>query len=65
MGRFVGTLRDDRICELCFLDKIGDELYYMLECTYFSDARGVYLPGNSLAAPNTDACRSIMCPIDT
>ena len=65
MGRFVGTLRDDRICELCFLDKIGDEFHYMLECTYFSDARGVYLPGNLLAAPNTDAFRSMMCPVDT
>ena len=37
----------------------------MLECTYFSDARGVHLPGNLLAAPNTDAFRSIMCPVDT
>ena len=26
--RFVGTLRDDRICELCFLDKIGNEFHY-------------------------------------
>lgn len=64
-GRFVGTVRDDRICELCFLDKIGDEYHYMLECTYFSDARRVYLPGNFLTAPDTDAFRSIMCPVDT
>ena len=65
MGRFVGTLRDDRICELCFLDKIGDEFHYMLKCTYVSDARGVYLPGNLLAAPNTDAFWTLMCPVDT
>ena len=37
----------------------------MLECTYFSDVRRVYLPGNLLFAPNTDAFRPIMCPVDT
>ena len=48
-GRFVGTSRDDRNCELCSLDKIGDEYYYLLECTYISDSRegficqGIYL----------------------
>ena len=57
-------MRDDRISELCFLDKIGDEFHYMLDYSYFSDTRGVYLPGNLLAAPNTDAFRSIMCPVD-
>ena len=25
--------RDDRICELCRLHKIGDEFHNMLECT--------------------------------
>ena len=48
-----------------FPRKIGDEFHYMLEYTYFSDARRVYLPGNLLAAPNTDAFRSMMCPVDT
>ena len=64
-SRFVGTSRDDRICELCFRDKIGDEYHYLLECTYFSDARRVYLPKNLLARPNTDTFRQVMCPADT
>ena len=33
-GRFWGVARDDRICELCFLDKLRDEYHYILECTY-------------------------------
>ena len=37
-SRFVGMSKDDTICELCFLDKIGDKYHYLLECTYFSDA---------------------------
>ena len=58
-GRFLGTSRDDRICELCFHNKIGDEYHYLLECSYFSDARRVYLPRNLLAIPNTD-CKIVL-----
>ena len=65
LSRFVGSSSDDRICELYFLDKIGDAYHYLLECTYFSDARGIYLPRNLLARPNTDTFRKVMCPFDT
>ena len=50
-GRFVGTLRDDRICETCFLNKTGNEFHYLLECSYFKDARMVHLTRNLLATP--------------
>ena len=30
--------------ELCRLHKIDAEFHFMLECTYFEDARKVYLP---------------------
>ena len=32
-GRFLGTSRDDRICELCFNNKFGDEYHYLIECS--------------------------------
>ena len=44
MKTFHGTARDDRIWELCFLNKLGDEYHYVLECTYFDDLRKLYLP---------------------
>ena len=28
-GRFLGTARDDRICKLCFLNKLGDAYHYV------------------------------------
>ena len=62
-GRVVGTSRDDRLCELCFLVKIGNEYHYLLVCTYFSDARMVYLPRNLLSRPNTDTFRKVICPV--
>ena len=64
-GRFLGTSRDDRKCEICFHNKIGGEYHYLLECSYFSDARMVYLPRNLLARPNTDTFRRLMCSSDT
>ena len=30
-GRFLGTVRDGRICELCSLHRLGDEYHYVLE----------------------------------
>ena len=65
LGRFLGTSRNDRICELCFHNKIGDEYHYLIECSYFSDARRVYLPRNLLARPNIDTFRRLMCSSDT
>ena len=38
LGKYVWTPRDGRICELYFLDKIGDAYHYLLECTYISDS---------------------------
>ena len=64
-GRFLGTSMDDRICELCFHNKIGDKYHYLIECSYFSDARRVYLPRNLFARPNTDTFRRLMCSSDT
>ena len=56
---------NDRICELCFLNKIGDDFHYLLECSYFEDAKRVYLTRNLHARPNVDTVRRIICPKDT
>ena len=64
-GRYLGTQRDDRICELCRLHKIGDEFHYMLECTYFDDTRNVYLPRGLTSRPNVNVFHDIMNSRDT
>ena len=47
-----------------FLNKIGDEFHYMLECSYFEDARRVYLPGILTTACNIITFKGIMCTND-
>ena len=59
-GRFLGTVRDIRICELCSLHRLGDEYHYLLECTYFEDLRKVYLPRNVFTRPNTVKFKHLM-----
>ena len=54
-GRFLGTctVRDDRICELSSLHRLGDEYHYELECAYFEDLCKVCLPRDVFTRPNT------------
>ena len=52
-GRFWGVERDDRICDLCFLNKLGDEYHYILERSYFDCQRRQYIPRDLSSSHNT------------
>ena len=52
-GRFWGVDRDDRICDICNLNNIGDEFHYLFECTFFENERKLLLPVDVLKNPNT------------
>lgn len=52
-GRFWGVDRDDRICDICNMNNIGDEFHYMFECKFFDDERKRLLPDNFITKPNT------------
>ena len=39
--------RDDRTCELCFLNKLDDEFHYLFECSYFEDQKECTFPEGS------------------
>ena len=49
-GRFWGVKRDDRICDLCDLEHIGDEFHYLFECKYFEREKKQLLP--NIQKPN-------------
>ena len=53
LGRFCGIERDDRICDLCGLNRLADEYHYLFECTYFEEQRRMYLPRGLPWHPNT------------
>ena len=40
-GRYEGTPFEERKCNLCNLDTIGEEKYYVLECTSFENERNL------------------------
>ena len=64
-GRYLGIERDDRVCELCRLHRLGDEYHYVLECTYFDDLREKYLPRDLFTAPNTVKFQKVMSSGET
>lgn len=59
-GRFWGVERDDRICELCSANRLGDEFHYLFECSYFVDQQKVYLPKDLLRCPNALSFEKLM-----
>ena len=60
LGKFWGSERDDRICELCRLDKLGDEYHYLFECSYFEEQRRMLLQKGLPRQPNMVIFNEVM-----
>ena len=52
-GRWQGLNRNERICNLCNWQEIGDEYHYIVNCTHFARSRSSLLPAYMLIRPNT------------
>ena len=52
-GRFNGIERQNRICTLCNLNKIGDEFHYLFECPKLESNRKKYIKAYYRIRPNT------------
>ena len=50
----------DPICELCFLNKLGDGFHYLFECSYFEYQSRMYLPRDLSRHPKYFKFRIIM-----
>ncbi len=42
-GRFAGIEAQNRTCDLCNLNQIGDEFHYLFSCPHFTNEREIYL----------------------
>jgi hypothetical protein len=42
-GRWNNIPRENRKCNLCNLEEIGDEFHYILNCPYFKQYRDIYI----------------------
>ena len=63
-GRFWSSERDDRVCELCLSDRLGDEFHYLFACSYFVDQQKAYIPKDLLKRPNVVSFEKLMNTID-
>ena len=51
-GRYRNLPRENRTCNLCDLDKIGDEFHFLLECPLLNDIRSKYISRYYYTRPN-------------
>lgn len=51
-GRFIGTPRAERYCELCNKNSIGDEYHLLLQCPTVIEIRNRYIPTYYFTRPN-------------
>ncbi len=59
-GRYNNTPREERICNLCSLQSVGDEHHYLLCCEYFRVERERYIDQVYTANPNISNYKSLM-----
>ena len=59
-GRFFNIDRSERYCNLCNVNKLGDEFHYLFKCTFFNNVRAKYLPRNICNNPNVLKFKELM-----
>ena len=52
---------DDRKCNLCTANSIGDEFHYLLQCPYFKLDRLRLIPASYYEQPNILKYRNLLC----
>lgn len=60
VGRWSNVHRNERYCNLCNCNKIGDEFHYILECKVLCKIRSQFLSKEFCSAPNTKKFCDIM-----
>ena len=51
-GRYLNLIREQRTCNLCTLNLVGDEFHFLLECKQYDNLRNVLL--GRLSCPEFD-----------
>ena len=64
-GRFTGTERHERMCQLCQLNELGDELHYIMSCPNFNVARKRLIKETHWTRPNMKKLGDLFSSTDT
>ena len=59
-GRWKNIERENRKCELCENNEIGDEYHYILNCRYFKEVRNKYVKKRFTVRPNAITFKELM-----
>ena len=59
-GRWINVNREDRKCELCDSNDLGDEFHYLLKCKFFDESRKDYIDKKYFKNANILKLKSLM-----
>jgi len=59
-GRYNNTPIADRLCKICYLDQVENELHIILICPLFDDLRRRYIAIDSITTPTVDNFYALM-----
>ena len=59
-GRYVNLQHDERLCNLCDMNRLGDEYHFVMECPALQNLRNQYLPRYYTNHPNFYKYTSLM-----
>jgi len=59
-GRYNNTPIADRLCKICSLDQVENELHSILICPMFDDLRRRYIAIDSITTPTVDNFYALM-----
>ena len=60
-GRFLGIERNERKCNKCSCNDLGDEYHYLFLCPVFHEVRNKYLKPYFYSRPNAIKYEKLMC----
>ena len=60
-GRYNGTPRHERFCDLCGLNLMGDEYHFVMECPILNTLRCKYIPKYYHDKPSMYKLVKLMC----
>ena len=65
VGRWANTPRNERLCDICETQSLGDEFHFLFECSKLNNLRQLYLPNYALSRPNTLKLKKLMSSRNT
>ena len=60
-GRYLNIPREERLCKICNLGEVENELHFIFKCPMLSDIRNLYIPAKFHQNPSINKLYVLLC----